>query len=101
MTHLLLLEDEPRIAAFVKRGLEAESYTVTVVDTGIAAIQAGCKGDFDLIVLDVMVPDISGMEVCERLRTAGVAAPVLMLTARDADEDIVEGLTRGADDYLS
>lgn len=101
MTRLLLLEDEPRIAAFVERGLAAEGYAVTVVATGAAAIEAGLTGGHDLIVLDVMVPDVSGMEVCERLRAGGVATPILMLTARDADEDIVEGLSRGADDYLA
>lgn len=101
MTRLLLLEDEARIAAFVQRGLNAEGYDVTAVATGAAAIEAGLDGGFDVIVLDVMLPDISGMEVCERLRSGGVAAPILMLTARDADEDVVEGLSRGADDYLA
>jgi DNA-binding response OmpR family regulator len=101
MTRLLLLEDEPRIASFVQRGLAAEGYAVTCVATGAAAIEAGLTGGHDVIVLDVMLPDISGMEVCERLRMGGVAAPVLMLTARDADEDVVEGLSRGADDYLA
>lgn len=101
MTRMLLLEDEARIAAFVKRGLEAEGYGVTAVATGAAAIEAGLAEAFDVIVLDVMLPDISGMEVCERLRAAGIATPVLMLTARDADEDVIEGLGRGADDYLA
>jgi DNA-binding response OmpR family regulator len=101
MTRLLLLEDEPRIASFVERGLAAEGYGVTCVATGAAAIEAGLTGQHDVIVLDVMVPDISGMEVCERLRMGGVAVPILMLTARDADEDVVEGLSRGADDYLA
>jgi DNA-binding response OmpR family regulator len=101
MTRLLLLEDEPRIAAFVERGLAAEGYGVTAVATGAAALEAGMTGAHDVIVLDVMLPDMSGMEVCERLRTGGVAAPILMLTARDADEDVVEGLSRGADDSLA
>jgi DNA-binding response OmpR family regulator len=101
MTRLLLLEDEPRIAAFVERGLAAEGYAVTVVTTGAAAIEAGLTGAHDVIVLDVMLPDIGGVEVCERLRMGGVAAPILMLTARDAAEDVVEGLGRGADDYLA
>jgi DNA-binding response OmpR family regulator len=101
MTRLLLLEDEARIAAFVKRGLEAEGYSVTAVATGAAAIETGLAEEFDAIVRDVMLPDISGMDVCERLRAAGIATPVLMLTARDADEDVIEGLGRGADDYLA
>jgi DNA-binding response OmpR family regulator len=101
MISLLLLEDEARIASFVTRGLAAEGYDVTCVATGAEALAAGLSGEFAVIVLDVMVPDISGMEVCERLRAGGVSAPILMLTARDADEDIVEGLERGADDYLA
>ncbi|WP_199525854.1 response regulator transcription factor [Rhodosalinus halophilus] len=101
MIPLLLLEDEARIASFVTRGLAAEGYDVTCVATGAEALAAGLSGEHAVIVLDVMVPDISGMEVCERLRAGGVSAPILMLTARDADEDIVEGLERGADDYLA
>jgi DNA-binding response OmpR family regulator len=98
---LLLLEDEARIASFVVRGLAAEGYGVTCVATGAEALEAGLSGDHAVIVLDVMVPDMSGMDVCERLRAGGVSAPILMLTARDADEDIIEGLERGADDYLA
>lgn len=101
MIPLLLLEDEARIASFVTRGLAAEGYRVTCVATGAEAIEAGLSGDHAILVLDVMLPDISGMEVCERLRAGGVAAPILMLTARDSNEDIVEGLARGADDYLA
>ncbi|MEM0934364.1 MAG: response regulator transcription factor [Pseudomonadota bacterium] len=101
MTRLLLLEDEPRISGFIERGLRAEGYDVELVETGGAAIQTGLSGQHDIIVLDVMLPDISGMDVCERLRAAGIAAPIMMLTARDAEEDIVEGLGRGADDYLA
>lgn len=101
MIRLLLLEDEPRIARFVQRGLTAEGYDVSCVDTGAAALEAGLTGGHDLIVLDVMVPDMSGMDVCERLRAGGVSVPILMLTARDANEDVVEGLGRGADDYLA
>ena len=101
MTRLLLLEDEPRISGFIKRGLHAEGFDVTVVVTGSAALDAARAGGYDLIVLDVMLPDMSGMDVCERLRAGGVATPIMMLTARDADEDIVDGLARGADDYLA
>lgn len=101
MTPLLLLEDEMRIASFVKRGLDAEGFDVTWVASGKEALAQGLTGAFELIVLDVMVPDLSGMDVCEQLRTGGVATPILMLTARDADEDVVEGLGRGADDYLA
>ncbi|WP_179378767.1 response regulator transcription factor [Jannaschia marina] len=101
MNRLLLLEDEARIAAFVERGLKAEGYQVTVVPTGAEAINLGLGASWDVVVLDVMLPDIGGMEVCERLRAGGVTTPILMLTARDADEDVIEGLERGADDYLA
>jgi DNA-binding response OmpR family regulator len=101
MIPLLLLEDEARIASFVRRGLAAEGYQVTCVATGAEALEAGLSGNHAVIVLDVMVPDMSGMDVCERLRAGGVSAPIMMLTARDADEDVVEGLERGADDYLA
>jgi DNA-binding response OmpR family regulator len=101
MIPVLLLEDEARIASFVTRGLAAEGYDVTCVATGAEAVEAGLSGGHAIIVLDVMVPDMSGMEVCERLRASGVATPIIMLTARDANEDIVEGLSRGADDYLA
>jgi DNA-binding response OmpR family regulator len=101
MIPLLLLEDEARIASFIRRGLAAEGYGVTCVATGGEALAAGLSGGHALIVLDVMVPDMNGMEVCERLRAGGVSVPILMLTARDAVEDVVEGLERGADDYLA
>lgn len=101
MTSLLLLEDEPRISGFIERGLRAEGYDVTLAATGQEALETGLLGAHDLIVLDVMVPDMSGMDVCERLRAGGVSTPIMMLTARDADEDIVDGLSRGADDYLA
>ena len=101
MIRLLLLEDEPRIASFVQRGLSAEGYDVTCVATGSAALERGLADTFDVIVLDVMIPDMSGLDVCERLRAGGVATPVMMLTARDANEDVIEGLGRGADDYLA
>jgi DNA-binding response OmpR family regulator len=101
MTPLLLLEDEMRIASFVQRGLAAEGFDVTWVATGQEALAQGLTGAHAIIVLDVMVPDLSGMDVCEKLRAGGVSTPILMLTARDADEDVVEGLGRGADDYLA
>lgn len=101
MIRLLLLEDEQRIASFVQRGLTSEGFDVTCVETGAAALEAGLEGTHDVIILDVMLPDMSGMEVCERLRAGGVSVPIMMLTARDANEDVIEGLDRGADDYLA
>lgn len=81
MTRLLFLEDEPRIASFVQRGLTAEGYTVTWVATGADALETGLEGAFDVILLDVMLPDTSGMEVCELMRASGVSVPIMMLTA--------------------
>lgn len=101
MRRLLLLEDDERVASFVTRGLRAEGYAVTHVGLGADAVERGLAEPFDLIVLDLMLPDIDGTEVCGRLRGGGVSTPVLMLTARDGVEDVVQGLERGADDYLT
>lgn len=101
MIPLLLLEDETRVAAFLKRGLEAEGYRVTLVGTGNDAITYGQEGEYELIILDVMVPGPDGMQVCASLRGAGIDTPILMLTARDDNEDIIDGLGSGADDYLA
>jgi DNA-binding response OmpR family regulator len=98
---LLFLEDEPRVAGFVRRGLEAEGYRVTVVSDGADAVIHGLSGNYDLIVLDVMVPGPNGFEVSRALRRSGIHTPILMLTARDETGDIVEGLAEGADDYLT
>lgn len=101
MIPLLLLEDEARVASFVSRGLQAEGYAVTQVARGREAIEAALREAFDLIVLDIKVPDMSGLDVCAALRKAGLGTPILMLTARDSVQDVVEGLERGADDYLT
>ncbi len=96
-----MLEDEARVASFVSRGLQAEGYAVTHVARGGEALNAAGRGAFELIVLDVLVPDMSGLDVCTALRKAGIGAPILMLTARDSIRDVVDGLERGADDYLT
>lgn len=101
MIPLLLLEDEPRVADFIRRGLEAEGYRVTTVRSGGEAIEHGLSGEYELIVLDAMVPGPDGFEVCRTLRNSGIATPILILTARDGTADIVEGLGHGADDYLT
>jgi DNA-binding response OmpR family regulator len=101
MIPVLLLEDEPRVAGFVRRGLEAEGYRVTLVDNGHDAIEHGLSGVYELIILDAMVPGPSGFDVCRELRRSGMSTPIMMLTARDSTEDIVEGLGDGADDYLT
>ena len=101
MTKVLLVEDDPRIARFIKRGLEAESYAVDVAERGAAALERCRDIDYPLIILDRMLPDMDGLDVCRRLRENAHGACILMLTARDARQDKVEGLRVGADDYLT
>jgi len=98
---VLVVEDEVKMAGLLKRGLEEEGYAVDVHRTGADALWAGAENPYDAIVLDVMLPDYDGFEVCRRLRAAGQWAPVLMLTARTAVADRVAGLDAGADDYLT
>jgi DNA-binding response OmpR family regulator len=99
---ILLAEDDRHLAAALKQGLEFEGYAVdSVVDGGAAAARAEMhQDDYDLVLLDVMLPGMDGLRVCRRLRARGVPVPVLMLTAKDATEDKVAGLDSGADDYL-
>jgi len=97
---ILVAEDEPRIAAAVARGLRREGMAVDIAPDGAAALYKARINPYDVIVLDVMLPDINGFETCRRLRTSGVWTPVLMLTARDSVDDRVAGLDTGADDYL-
>ncbi len=97
---VLIVEDEPRMAALIRRGLVNEGLAADVAESGEDALWQARAHDYDAIVLDVMLPDVDGFETCRRLRGAGVWAPVLLLTARDAVEDRVAGLDSGADDYL-
>ena len=97
---VLLVEDERPIADFIARGLTENGYSVDVSHDGEEAVQWPGIADFDIIILDVMLPVRDGIEVCRLLRWQGVRTPVLMLTARDAVEDRVLGLDSGADDYL-
>jgi DNA-binding response OmpR family regulator len=99
--HILVVEDDPRIAEFVSRGLEESGYSVTVARNGEDGFLAARYNDFDLIVLDLMLPKMDGIEVARKLRAAGKATPVLMLTARDTERDKIRGLDVGADDYLT
>ncbi|MBI5810052.1 MAG: response regulator transcription factor [Deltaproteobacteria bacterium] len=98
---ILVIEDEKKVAAFVKRGLEQESYAVDVVHDGIEGQHYAEVNEYDAIILDIMLPKKSGFDVLKDLKTKGVKAPVLLLTARDAVEDRVKGLNVGADDYLT
>ena len=97
---ILVVEDEARIASLISRGLRLEGYQVDVAPNGETALDKAFSEPPDLVILDVMLPDLDGLEVCRQLRAAGAEAPVLMLTAKDAIPDRVAGLDAGADDYL-
>jgi DNA-binding response OmpR family regulator len=98
---LLVVEDERKVASFIKHGLEEEGYTVDVAVDGEEATLLAHVGDYDAILLDVMLPRKNGFQVAIELRREGRTTPILMLTSRDAPEDVVRGLDAGADDYLS
>jgi len=98
---ILVVEDEHRIAQAIKEGLEQESYAVDAVYDGEDGYNTASADDYDLILLDVMLPGMSGVEVCKKLRADGLHTPILMLTARDQPRDVVHGLDNGADDYLA
>ncbi len=99
--NVLLIEDEPRVADFINRGLRAENHGVSVAPTGGEGIELAKTGEFDVIILDLMLPDMHGYDVCQRLRSEGDHTPILMLTAMDTLEDKIKGLKIGADDYLA
>lgn len=98
---ILLVEDDVTIARLLKEGLEDESYAVDVANDGSEGYRTAAADDYDVIILDIMLPGMNGYEVCRALRNDGNKTPILMLTARDAERDIVEGLDTGADDYLA
>jgi two-component system OmpR family response regulator len=97
----LVVEDKLKMASLIRRGLVEEGHAADIAATGEDALWMAEAHPYDAIVLDIMLPGLSGFETCRRLRTAGVWSPVLMLTARDAVEDRVSGLDAGADDYLT
>jgi DNA-binding response OmpR family regulator len=99
--HILIVEDEPQMAGLLKRGLEEESYQVSVARDGQSALDLSSSRTFDAIVLDVMLPRLGGVEVARQLRSRQHETPVLMLSARDTLSDVVRGLDAGADDYLT
>src|SRR5258708_14558964 len=98
--HILVVDDDPRITDLLRRVLAYEGYSVASAASGNEALHRTLERPPDLIVLDIMLPGIDGLEVAQRLRAAGDNVPVLMLTARDAVADRVKGLETGADDYL-
>jgi len=98
---ILLIEDEKSVAAFIKKGLEEELYSVDVATDGEEGLLSALSTPYDVIVLDVVLPLVNGLEVCKAIRQKGIKTPVMMLTARDSVTDKVIGLDSGADDYLT
>jgi DNA-binding response OmpR family regulator len=98
---VLVVEDDRELAGYVRKGLEEEGYVVQVAFDGSAGLRTAETTAFDIIVLDVMLPFLDGWEVAKRLRFQNIRTPILLLTARDAPEDIVRGLDAGVDDYLT
>ncbi len=97
---LLLVEDEPALARAVARGLTLDGFAVDVADNGIDGLHQATENPYDAVLLDMMLPGLSGREVLRQMRERKVWSPVLMLTARDGDEDVADALDLGADDYL-
>lgn len=98
--HILVVEDELKLSTYLTRALEEEGYAVDLIQNGQDALAWAIAMPFDLIVLDIMLPKLDGLEVCRELRERGIHTPILMLTARDTVDDRVRGLDVGADDYL-
>lgn len=98
---ILIVEDEKKVAGFIKKGLEEETYAVDVAYDGEEGFHLADMNQYDLIILDLMLPKMDGLEVLTRLRDNKVSTPILLLTAKDAVDDKVTGLNKGADDYLT
>ncbi|WP_299290788.1 response regulator transcription factor [uncultured Mucilaginibacter sp.] len=100
MVNILLVEDDDSVASFIKKGLEENQYTVELAKDGAAALKYGLNKEYGLIILDIMLPYVNGIEVCKQIRTNNEQVPILMLTALGTVDDKVKGLKAGADDYL-
>ncbi len=100
MEKILVVDDEKRIVQVIKAYLEKDGFEVTAAHDGHEALRLAEEGDFDLMVLDLMLPSLSGEEICKRLRRSGSALPIIMLTAKGAEEEKILGLGLGADDYM-
>jgi len=98
---ILVVEDEPTLARLLSYNLSQEGYRTKLVDHGGEGLQAALSESFDLIILDIMLPGLNGFEVLAKLRQKGVRTPVIILTARNAEEEVVQGLKAGADDYMT
>jgi len=102
MSHkVLVIEDEPTLARLLSYNLTQEGYETTVIDHGGEGLQAALQRSFDLIILDIMLPGMNGFEILTRLRQHGIRTPIIILTARNAEEEVVQGLKHGADDYIT
>ncbi|HEY1165513.1 MAG TPA: response regulator transcription factor [Chitinophaga sp.] len=97
---ILLVEDEPNVVSLIKRGLAENGYEISVALDGLSGLQMTTTNDFDLIILDIMLPGINGVEICRNIRKQNEQVPIMMLTALGTTENIVNGLDSGADDYL-
>jgi two-component system copper resistance phosphate regulon response regulator CusR len=97
---ILVVEDEPKVASFIKQGLEEQRNIVDLVTDGVLGQKRAIENNYDVVILDVMLPKISGFDICKNIRTAGVDTPVLMLTALNTTDDKLIGFDMGADDYL-
>jgi heavy metal response regulator len=98
---ILVVEDEQKVASFIKRGLEGEGFEVEVANDGETGVSMAVGGKFDLILMDIMLPKLDGLGAVQQIREQGVGCPVLCLTAKDTVDDIVAGLDSGSDDYLT
>ena len=98
---ILLVEDEPNAARMLAKGLREQTYAVDIAPDGEAAVYLASVNDYDLVILDIMLPLKDGLDVCRELREAGLNVPILILTARDSVQDRIAGLDTGADDYLT
>ncbi|MBD1857517.1 response regulator transcription factor [Leptolyngbya boryana FACHB-1624] len=101
LMQILIAEDEPRIAAFIEKGLRANGFTTTIASTASDVLNLAVKSDFDLLILDLGLPEKDGLEVLEELRGQGCQIPIVILTARDDIQDKIAGLEGGADDYMT
>jgi len=101
MSKILVVEDEVHVSSFIKKGLEEEGFIVDIAYDGSIGLNLACNKEYDIIVLDVILPNINGLEICRKIRERhGYSVPVIMLTALGASDDIINGLNTGADDYL-
>ncbi|MEJ7678447.1 MAG: response regulator transcription factor [Segetibacter sp.] len=100
IVEILIIEDEKKVAELIKRGLEEYNYTVSVANDGKTGMDMALSKDYDLIITDIILPNVNGIELCRQIRTAKAHVPIIMLTALGTTDDKVEGFNAGADDYL-